>query len=227
MARKRTAAKAAAAPSSELGTGDFAANYNSKGRAIRTCRTRKAQPVKDEFDDEDEDHLAEDDYDDDLSDEIAVAPSRKKKKTAKRAPSLSPTRELLAGDLEDAALTSDDEATKSEGHGGGQQESGGHFTVHLTVNIPLGHQGPITLHLDPKAFMSASSDGTTQNALARMNVRSKPKSKSAGFLDLPAELRNYIYREVFVTERPLRFSSPSSFSRSSALLRTCKQVHVC
>lgn len=181
-----------------------------------------------------EDHFSEDDYDDDMSDEIAVAHSRKMKRTTKKtkatrsAPSLSPTRELPdINDLEDAGLTSDDESIESHVPAQGLQLDN-HVTVHLTINIPLNHKGPITLNLDPKACMPAPSDRLSQIALARINARSKSsKSKSVGFLDLPAELKNVIYREIFVSDSPLSFGRPTSFSRTSALLRTCKQVYVC
>jgi hypothetical protein len=43
--------------------------------------------------------------------------------------------------------------------------------------------------------------------------------------ELPAELRNEIYRAVLVASKPLEFSEPDNFSRSSALLRTCHQIH--
>lgn len=62
----------------------------------------------------------------------------------------------------------------------------------------------------------------------------KPKSKlrpspptRAGFLDLPPELRNQIYRLVFVAPTRLDFGSPApqTFQRSAAFLRTHSTVY--
>lgn len=208
MTRKRGAA------SSELGVDDFAPDYSPKGRAIRKCRSRKAHPVPDFEDSSDAD---------DDNDEIIVAPMRKKKK---RARSISPTRDISSENQEDAELSSDDKVTEIQDQ---NQGPAGHLTVHLTVNIPLNHQGPITLTLDPKNFAaSPAPDKLSNTTLARLNARSKPKLKTAaGFLALPAELKNSIYREVFVANKPLRFGTPgTAFSRTSALLRTCRQVYV-
>lgn len=235
MARKRSASPTGDAASRELGHEDYATHFTSKGRAIRKCRTKQVKHALDDDEDEHEGHFLEDDDDvDDLSDESTVALSHKRKRTdkktraIKRALPLSPTRELPYFDnLRDASLTSDDEAIEPEAQSPFQGMDG-QVAVHLTVNIPLNHSGPITLNLDPKAFISASLDKRSRSTLARLSACSKStKSKFAGFLDLPAELKNLIYRDVFVADRPLRFGRPVSFSRTSALLRTCKQVHVC
>lgn len=225
MARKRSAPAAVRAASPELGDGDYAVNYTSAGRAIRKCRTLKPQHAS-----QDSEESAEDDEYDDLSDEIAVASSRKR---SKRAQSTSPTRELPSDeDLEAGGLSSDDDDSDPQAAQGrsptrDQQVLAGHLTVNLTVNIPLNHQGIITLSFDPKNLTTVTNQ-TTDAALARLNARSQSKHKSAGFLDLPAELKNIIYRDVLVADKPMSFRYPGrSFSRTSALLRTCKQVYVC
>lgn len=46
-----------------------------------------------------------------------------------------------------------------------------------------------------------------------------------GFSDLPPEIRNRIYRMVFVTNAPIEFQTRKDFSRSAAFLRTCNLVH--
>jgi hypothetical protein len=51
------------------------------------------------------------------------------------------------------------------------------------------------------------------------------KLTKKGFTDLPYELRIGIYREIFVKQRPLHFTSKEGFSRSAQFLRTCKLVH--
>jgi hypothetical protein len=54
-------------------------------------------------------------------------------------------------------------------------------------------------------------------------LAAKPARK--GFTDLPYELRIGVYREIFVKQQPLHFSSKEGFSRSAQFLRTCKLVH--
>jgi len=46
-----------------------------------------------------------------------------------------------------------------------------------------------------------------------------------GFLDIPAELRNQIYRHLLVKESNVCFAHPRDFSRTAAILRTCRQVY--
>ncbi|CZT14180.1 uncharacterized protein RCC_00154 [Ramularia collo-cygni] len=222
MARKRDAQTAVTAPSSELGTGDWTTQYTSIGRAIRKCRSKTKQASQ-EYEGASED----DNYDDsdDTSDEIAVAPSRKK---TKRARSVSPARSIPSNaDLADAGMTSDEDYTERNDQSltQSQRVPAGHLTVNLTVNIPLNHDRVITLTIDPKNF-TAQPDKLAEAAMARANTRSKPRHRFAGFLDLPAELKNIVYREVLVADRPINFGSPgNSFSRTSALLRTCRQVY--
>lgn len=219
MVRKRSAPPAGREASSELGTGDYAINFHTiTGRAIRSCRTRISQPAQ-----ESQESFDDDGYDD-MSDEIVVAPSRKKKQKTKRAKSTSPMRELPSDvDLEEAGMSDDDDPEGQ--HGSPLQNSAmlaGNLTVNLTVNIPLNHEGIITLRLDPKEFTPVPSK------LGELSVhaRSQPKSKRIGFLDLPAELKNDIYRQVLVGKE-VSFGTPgNSFGRTSALLRTCRQVYV-
>ncbi|KAI9836870.1 MAG: hypothetical protein M1819_001035 [Sarea resinae] len=51
------------------------------------------------------------------------------------------------------------------------------------------------------------------------------EGSATGFLSLPPELRNRVYRLVLVDEDPVNFGSRRNFQRSSAFLRTCRQVH--
>ena len=213
-------------PSSELGEGDFAINKDEKGRAIRKCRTSQLiSPFEDSTaaisDDESEPEVELEDIDD----VIPVAPLKKRR----RSP--SPVGRTMPSD-DDVANASDSSDSDAEEVPQMAPQAAG-TTIHLTVNIPPGHQGLITLNLDPKNFASAPSvspkpDKLTQATLARINARSVSKKKKfAGFLDLPAELRNDIYRMIFVTERPtINFAQPDNLSRSAALLRTCRQVYV-
>lgn len=207
-------------PRSELGPPIFAIDGNAKGRAVRKCRTQQRKsPFEDSaiaISDDESDSEAEV-----VDDVIPVAPLKKRR----RSP--SPVGRLLPSD-DDAVGMSDSSHSDAE-----EVPSPTGITVHLTVNIPPGHRGPITLNLDPKTFAAtpcvpSKPDKLTQTTLARLNARSVPKKKKlAGFLDLPAELRNDIYRLAFVTERPtINFALPDNLSRTAALLRTCRQVYV-
>lgn len=124
----------------------------------------------------------------------------------------------------------------------------------LTIVLPPGHVGPITLRIDPTTLPSnppalLHTPGSRPSLITKLPISIPMRSKGAhekkktGFLDLvsrsstrrmseananrsqPAELRNDIYRLTLVTEGRLNFGQPKGFSRSAALLRTCKQVH--
>ncbi|CAK4025621.1 Hypothetical predicted protein [Lecanosticta acicola] len=223
----RTKKIARTAPSSELGEGNWAIDFNQNGRAVRKCRTQaRASPFQDSavaISDPEDDDL---DDDDDADEVVKVASSRKRKR--------SPSPDLpLPSDVPHLRSHSDSDSSDTEHTETPTPALAGHTTLHLTVNIPLGHQGPITLHLDPNNFPTsyrtpsfAKPDRLTQATLARLTARSKSRSSTrAGFLDLPAELRNDIYRMVFVGERKVNFSNPDNFSRTAALLRSCRQVY--
>jgi len=120
----------------------------------------------------------------------------------------------------------------------------------LTFHVPPGHQGPFVVNLQlpsmtsPNAMSFSSSSGSSPSnaqtpcsgisatpvATSVVQPRKKPltlKRKRAGFLDLPAELRNDIYKRIIVTpDNPIIFRSATNFSgHSAALLRTCKTVY--
>lgn len=114
----------------------------------------------------------------------------------------------------------------------------------LTIEVPPGHQGPLVVNLDinsllaqaqsqirplpsylfPRSQSCADSGySSTSSVVSEVSKPSIPSKRS--FLDLPAEIRNQIYRLAFVSEEKLDFAYPSNFSRSSSLLQTCRQVH--
>lgn len=120
--------------------------------------------------------------------------------------------------------------------------------VSLTFNVPAGHSGPFVVNLDINSLMglsqtmlansispsrscTRSSDDSGYASKSRdtsepPKIRSSPrKSNESGFLSLPPELRNEIYRLVFAKQEKLDFGHPKNFSRSSHFLRTCKQIH--
>lgn len=104
--------------------------------------------------------------------------------------------------------------------------------ITLTFNIPPGFQGPLVVKLDTSS-LSRPSRIAKRPAPVPSTGHASPKSKrickfvgkpceqslptndeEVGFLDLAPELRNKIYRLLFVTEESLDFHSPSNFSRS-------------
>ncbi|CAD0083224.1 unnamed protein product [Aureobasidium vineae] len=114
----------------------------------------------------------------------------------------------------------------------------------LTIEVPRGHEGPLVVDLDIKSLLaqaqslirplptclsprsvSCADSGYSSTSSVTSEI-SKPNTTSKrSFLDLPAEIRNQIYRLAFVSKDKLDFAYPNNFSRSSSLLRTCRQVH--
>lgn len=96
--------------------------------------------------------------------------------------------------------------------------------IHLTINIPPGFEGPLRIELDPSKLVQPAGQRVSYVRPGFM-----PKSNSAkkwkGFLDIPAELRNEIYRHVLVKKSKVSFAHPANFPRTAALLRTCRQVY--
>jgi len=131
------------------------------------------------------------------------------------------------------------------------QDVGGHT---FTFRVPQGNVGAFLTKLDLDSILTtgasfvgspfptapASGDAleshifTVKPASRRsrsnrkkitLHSKTSEKTTPAGFLNLPGELRNKIYRLILVDEKPFDFHSPSNFQHSSALLRTCHQVH--
>ena len=175
-------------------------------------------------------------------DTIPVARRRKRKRTP--SPSMSE-------DSRDDDFSPADSRTRVTGPTSAEpQQNAIQITIKdMVINVPPGHTGPLLLQLDipsptskqsiPRARMPTvgaepmSSPRTPGDlpqpvfgqATSLLQSRSRSRSEDyAGFLDLPAELRNEIYRQVFVAEEYINFSS-LNFKRSGALLRTCRQVY--
>ncbi|KAI4770040.1 hypothetical protein E4T44_14396, partial [Aureobasidium sp. EXF-8845] len=114
----------------------------------------------------------------------------------------------------------------------------------LTIDVPPGHEGPLVVNIDINSLLaqaqsqtrllptclsprsqSCADSGYSSTSSDTSDV-SKPNTTSKrSFLNLPAEIRNQIYRLAFVSEEKLDFAYPNNFSRSSSLLQTCRQVH--
>ncbi|KAF2753715.1 hypothetical protein EJ05DRAFT_169601 [Pseudovirgaria hyperparasitica] len=102
----------------------------------------------------------------------------------------------------------------------------------LTFNVPKGFTGPFVVQLDPSMLMSnspfpyARSLDTPCTKVARHTQSSKLSSESpTGFMTLPPELRNKIYRMLFLAKDDFKFWHPDNFCRSATFLSTCKQIH--
>lgn len=114
----------------------------------------------------------------------------------------------------------------------------------LTFHVPQGHQGPFVVNLQlPTGNMdhnfganSLSSIGALTTATSFTSSAIVPnlgrstqrlKRKPATFLDLPAELRNDIYKRAIINPatKDINFRFAQNFGHNSALLRTCKQVY--
>jgi thermostable 8-oxoguanine DNA glycosylase len=114
----------------------------------------------------------------------------------------------------------------------------------LTIEVPPGHEGPLVVNIDINSLLaqaqsqirplptclspgsqSCADSGYSSTSSVTSEI-SKPNTTSRrSFLDLPAEIRNQVYRLAFVSEEKLDFAYPNNFSRSSSLLQTCRQVH--
>lgn len=216
-------------PSEGLGEGNVV-NYNSRtGRPIRKSAGRKSLVTS--FVDPDEvisDNEEDDDiFLEDVEDTVRVAPKRKRSLSPPMSPRLQ-----YANDL--SSLGSTPEPVSA---------SALMPPLSITFNVPPGHIGPFVVNLDLNSLINSQAAlgtiTTTEQPHTRMSTdsgfsskaseeaeQSKPASgDKAGFLSLAPELRNQVYRLAFVTKEKLNFGMPRNFARSSALLRTCRQVH--
>lgn len=114
----------------------------------------------------------------------------------------------------------------------------------LTVEVPPGHEGPLVVDLDIKSLLaqaqsltrplsvclsprsaSCADSGYSSTSSVTSEISKPSTASKRSFLDLPAEIRNQVYRLTFVSDEKLDFAYPNNFSRSSSLLQTCRQVH--
>ncbi|KAL0257776.1 hypothetical protein SLS55_006939 [Diplodia seriata] len=245
MARKAPPKPKASArkPSPELGDDDRQIRYNARtGRPIRDNAGRKSlnPAYLDTTEVVDDEGLESESG---SEDEEGV---RKKHPKRKRTPSPPlpdvDTQPLYPEDVPSREPTPhplDDEEASS---------------INLTVNVPKGFSGPLVLKIDrdllahgqseppskrqrlPSTRVNSSKPSTGNNisvAPRKASLRQRERFGSSTredptkktFADLPAELRNQVYRLLFVTKDDVDFGRPTNFSRSGALLRTCKQIY--
>lgn len=222
-----------------------AVSYNSKtGRPIRRSAGKTASPFVDSavaISEDDSDH-SDPEQDVTTDDEgIVVVKSRKRK----RSPS-PPMSEASMSDSEGDAMLSDYGNAATLRHRPAQSietmvPTTPMAPIQLTLNVPAGAERQVVLNIDLNSYINQhlAVQTNTNNLLpspkrAKTTGRySKASSTSpstrptrAGFLDLPAELRNEVYRLAFVSPARFDFGVPNkNFQRSSAFLRTCRQVY--
>ncbi|KAI9797840.1 MAG: hypothetical protein M1835_006362 [Candelina submexicana] len=121
--------------------------------------------------------------------------------------------------------------------------------LQLVFNVPPGFQGPFIVKLDMASLMASIKPTTPQidqqtfqpqgvhgdsrsqqevSALSSLPpataAQSAPQTTGLGFQCLPPELRNKVYRLLFVGDRVL-LHDKRDLSRSASFLRTCRQVY--
>lgn len=100
-------------------------------------------------------------------------------------------------------------------------------TLHLTFNIPLGFSGPLNVDI-PRGVLRSIDQPRSSFASAHPACNAGDGTallSNWGWPTLPPELRNKIYRMLFVEDESFDFLHPHNFARSAQFLRTCKQVH--
>ena len=224
------------APSSELGHGDFGITYNASGRPMR--QVRKSNPPSLES------AVASGEESESESD-VPVRKSRGTKRKRSPSPPMSETGN--DGHIASSSDREEDElaivprrrrqTTTLTPRGGSSVVKYHLHNVNFT--IPVGHVGPLHLMISPDdgTVSVEANDGAPlpkvpsprrsrgKSARKAAPAPSSTKTQRAGFLDLPAEIRNEIYRMILVAPTRLNFAAPVNFGRSAALLRTCRQVH--
>jgi hypothetical protein len=245
-AKMAKAAKPQPAATPKLDQPQPAVSYNSKtGRPIRHSAGKTASPFVDSAVaiSEDDSELSDPEQDVTTDDEgIVVVKSRKRK----RSPS-PPMSEVSMSDSEGEAMLSDygNAAALRNRPTQSIEPMAPMAPIQLTLNVPAGAERQIVLNIDlnsylnqrstiePNAALSQSSPKRTKTTGHSSKASStSPSSRTpsrptrAGFLDLPAELRNEVYRLAFVAPARFDFGAPNKhFQRSSAFLRTCRQVY--
>lgn len=117
-------------------------------------------------------------------------------------------------------------------------------SLHMSFNYPSGHQGPFQVKIDLASLLGlvtsgdssslrgiqspyqqyASASDSTQQQLTK-GGQVVFESPSKGFHSLPPELRNRIYRMLFVKKQPVHLHAGYNLSRSSQFLSYQRQVY--
>ncbi|KAF2687838.1 hypothetical protein K458DRAFT_295282 [Lentithecium fluviatile CBS 122367] len=228
--------------SPELGSPSTITQYHAKtGRPIRRTagQTRpKAGYVDSKVIEEGDDEPIELTSEDEDNDDEPIRPRRKRKRTRTPSPSPPPLEPLIRNEEPDEHT--DDEV------GNFHNKKASHVPpITLQFNIPLGFHGPLMVKLDRNVLLRGTAEESAQDMQPYRNKRkaappaAEPrvtavmKAKGKGFADLPPELRNKVYRHLFVHDFKVSFppgDSDVSLGRrslcwSAQFLSTCRLVH--
>lgn len=224
----------------ELASPSRITQYNKQtGRPVRRS-AGKMKPVAGYVDSsilEEEDFIpytSEDEESEEDDETDAKSRGRKEKTKRKRKRSPSPPSPHLDPIIYSQQL---DEMTDDETGGAFHRRTPKKPPLTLRFDVPLGYHGPLLVKLDPailKLEDDASSHGMRRSKKSRSSapefqaatVRELPK----GFTDLPPELRNKIYRHVFIRGKSFQIPAckpwgSGDLCQSSQFLSTCKLVH--
>jgi len=190
--------------------------------------------------DEDEGELGEDAAEiNQIAGQVKQGRKQKKKPQKKRARSTSPPLSILDEGNFSRESTPERRIQEDDDHAGYANElplvmstAGGGLTINVTINVPKDYAGgPITLTLPSEILQQGRK---RQKVATTVVVGDKPigntsqpptHSPTSGWHSLSAELRNKIYRLLFVTEERIDFYSLHNLKRSAAFLATCRQVY--
>jgi hypothetical protein len=208
--------------SPELGNSHFKTQYSKKtGRPIRRS-AGKLKPRAGYVDSK----VIEDEYEEPIEtpsedEDGQIKPQQKRKRKRSPSPEPPPLDEVIRNEAPDERSEDEDPFQKKSKLP----------PIELQFNVPLGFHGPLVVKLDRSMLLpDMAYDMRPRRAKRKIRAESEPQSldgqkKSFGFTDLPAELRNKVYRHLFVKDRTLNFPDAENLSRSSQFLRTCKLVH--
>jgi hypothetical protein len=91
--------------------------------------------------------------------------------------------------------------------------------ISLQFNIPLGFHGPLVVKLDRSMLIGADHAPVAMQPLQvgqkadSPEPEPEPRNSGKSFADLHPEIRNRIYRALFVADSKLDFNCPSNFRR--------------
>jgi hypothetical protein len=110
--------------------------------------------------------------------------------------------------------------------------------ITLQFNVPLGFHGPLFVKLDSALLNDEAGKRHDMHTFRSKKARTASPERGVGaavvqrkgFTDLPPELRNAVYRHMFVRKGGEKLSIPQGvngrgLAQSSQFLRTCKLVH--
>ncbi|KAF9733284.1 hypothetical protein PMIN06_008767 [Paraphaeosphaeria minitans] len=210
--------------SPELGSFHFKTQYSKKtGRPIRRS-AGKAKPTAGYVDSK----VIEDEYEEPIEtpsedEDGQIKPTQAKRKR-KRSPSPEPP------PLDDV-IRNDEPDERSDDEDPFQKKTK-LPPIELQFNVPLGFHGPLVVKLDRSLLVPDMAYEMRPRRAMKIRAGSggdlQPSGggkKPLGFVNLPAELRNKVYRHLFVTEEKIVFPDAENMSRSSQFLSTCKLVH--